>query len=123
MSFPNTANWTLSAFGDEGIKTDLDDVAQCIYVILTTKRGSDPLRPTFGTEIWKWIDQPVTLAIPNVIREIYEGVEIWEKRAKIVSIVADTTSVSAGNVLFKITWQFILSGTAQTLDFYLNGTK
>lgn len=123
MSLPNTANWTLSAFDDEGIKTDLDDVAQCIYVILSTKRGSDPLRPTFGTEIWKWIDRPVKLAIPNVIREIYEGVEIWEKRAKIISIVADNASIATGNVLLKITWQFILSGTAQTLDFYLNGTK
>ena len=37
----------------------VDDVDQCIAIILTTPKGTDVLRPTFGTDLWKYIDAPI----------------------------------------------------------------
>ena len=34
----------------------VDDINQCIAIILTTRKGSVPLRPTFGSEIYKYVE-------------------------------------------------------------------
>jgi len=31
------------------------DINQCIGIILSTPKGSDPLRPTFACDLWRWI--------------------------------------------------------------------
>ena len=47
------------ALGSLGeVVTDLADIAQAIDIILTTPRGSDPHRPTFGADLLQFIDQP-----------------------------------------------------------------
>lgn len=64
-----------------------DDINQCICIILSTPKGSDPHRPLFGSDIWKWIDAPVNVAIPNIILEGITAVTTWEPRVEVKSIV------------------------------------
>ena len=40
----------------------VEDINQCIAIILLTQKGSDPLRPTFGSDIYKYIDYPINSA-------------------------------------------------------------
>ena len=58
----------------------VDDINQCISTILTTKKGSVPHRPTFGSDIYKYVDYPVNEAIPNIIREATDAIGLWETR-------------------------------------------
>src|SRR5512137_2302101 len=84
----NSADWSLrlNAIGD--IVEGVADVNQCIAVILTTPRGSDPLRPTFGADIWKYIDYPIDSALPAIVREVTQAITQWEPRVKVLAISA-----------------------------------
>jgi len=67
----------------------MDDIDQCIKIILMTRKGSDTHRPEFGSDIWQYIDYPVNEAIPNIIREAYDSIALWETRVQINSITAE----------------------------------
>lgn len=68
------------------ILEDIDDINQSIKIILETQKGEDPLRPEFGSEIYKYIDYPVNKAIPHIVREIINAINMWEPRINITNI-------------------------------------
>src|ERR1700722_16301764 len=87
-----SADWSLEldTSGEPGsgvgnVVQGLADVNQCIQIILTTPRGSDPLKPTFGADVWRYIDAPINAAIPAIVREVTEAVTRWEPRVKVIS--------------------------------------
>jgi phage baseplate assembly protein W len=89
------------------------DVNQCIAIILNTPKGSDPLRPTFGCDIWQYIDAPMTLAVPHLVREVTEALTIWEPRISVLAVTAtpsltSVTSQSDAALAVTITWQLKL---------------
>jgi len=89
------------------------DVNQCIQIILTTSKGSDPLRPTFGANVWRYIDSPIDAAIPAIVREVTEAILRWEPRVTLVAI--NVTPVPAGDAQagahlnIRVTWRLKLS--------------
>lgn len=92
----------------------VDDVNQCIAIILGTPRGSDVLRPTFGADLWKYIDMPVNAAIPNIVREVTDAITRWEPRVTLLSVTAglvnpDATSNVNAHMQITIVWQLKLS--------------
>lgn len=89
----------LGKFGS--VVEDIEDIAQCIKIILTTRKGQDPHRPEFGSDIWKYIDYPVNEAIPNIIREVINAINTWEPRCQIKRIQA---SVELSQVFLRIEW-------------------
>lgn len=78
-----------------------DDINQCISIIITTIKGSVPLRPTFGSDVHKYIDYPVSEAIPNIIRECTDAISEWETRINIENI---TVSYIESLIKIKIQW-------------------
>ncbi len=82
----------------------IDDINQCIYIILTTQKGSVPHRPTFGSDIFKYIDYPVQEAVPNIIREVIDAISEWETRIEIENVSAE---IDMANVKIKIEWNLI----------------
>lgn len=98
------ADWSMSLTEPGKIVEGLDDIAQCIVIITTTEKGSDPLRPTFGCNILRYLDKPVTVAGPSIVKEIIEGVRAWEKRAKITFI---TYQIEESNIIFSINWELV----------------
>jgi phage baseplate assembly protein W len=62
------------------------DINQCIAIVLSTPKGSDPLRPTFVCDLWRWIDAPVTVA-PKLVREIVEAITNLEPGVRVLSVV------------------------------------
>lgn len=82
----------------------IDDINQCIYIILTTQKGSVPHRPTFGSNIYQYIDYPAQEAIPNIIREVIDAITEWEKRVEISKVTAE---LNEANVKIKIEWNLI----------------
>lgn len=63
---PSTLHWQPALQRPEEYVCGLDDIHQAIHIILRTPRGSDPHRPLFGSNLWRYIDYPIERAIPHV---------------------------------------------------------
>lgn len=108
-----SADWSLAITKQGAIVDDLADINQCIYIILTTDRGSDPLRPLFGNNILRYVDKPLNSAIPNIIREIVEAIRLWEPRVNITKI--KHTLVDNEKLQFSIEWKTVSASTGTTI--------
>ena len=86
----------------------VEDINQCIAIILLTQKGSDPLRPTFGSDIYKYIDYPINSAIANIIRESIEAIEKWETRIKVDSVIVE---IKETQIKIQIQWSLKSSNT------------
>lgn len=100
MTSTNHRHWQLSPTGTA--ISDIDDIHCCIEIILTTKKGSDVLRPTFGSAHLDFLDAPTDVLVPNVVREVHLAVQTWEKRAVITDI---TFTGQAPHLTMTIAWQ------------------
>ena len=76
-------NWQVDINDPAAIVEGIDDIRQCIHIILTTVPGSDPLRPEFGSNVYKYLDQPLPVAKPQIIYAVTEAVGRWEKRLEV----------------------------------------
>jgi uncharacterized protein len=97
-----SSDWSLSLTPTQVVQ-GLADIQQCIYIILTTQKGTDPTRPNFGCGIYEYIDKPVNIALPNMKREIADAIALFERRVKIIRILH---TVEAAKITFKIEWTF-----------------
>jgi len=105
--------------GDIGaVVQGIDDVQQCIAIILTTPPGSDPLRPTFGADLWNYVDNPISAAIPSIVKEVIAAITMWEPRVTVESVAvspaSDTSSQVGAHLNVSITWRIKLSFSGPT---------
>lgn len=91
----------------------IDDIDQCIKIILMTRKGTDPHRPEFGSDIWKYIDYPVNEAVPNIIREAFDSITLWETRVEIKGITAE---INESQISLKIDRQIKGTDMSGTLE-------
>ena len=95
---PNTTNWQVSLADPLQIVENAEEIAQCIYTILTTVRGSDPLRPAFGSEVFKFIDRPMNVAKPGLIYEVFSAIEMWERRIRVTRVFVTEAEMDKLNI-------------------------
>lgn len=69
---------------------NFDDIKQCWKNILYTIPGTYPLLPTFGCDIWKYIDNPTSDSFGRARNVIIAALEKWEPRAKITNVKRNT---------------------------------
>lgn len=81
----DTRNWQVSIKDPAAIVEGGEDIAQCVYIILTTIPGSDPLRPSFGSNVFQYLDKPLTEVKSNIIYAATTAIERWEKRIEVTS--------------------------------------
>jgi phage baseplate assembly protein W len=98
-----TSGYWQMKLAEPGIVQGLSDIQQCIYIILVTKKGTDPTRPNFGCGIYDYIDKPINIALPNMKREIAEAIAVYEPRVKIIRILH---AVDVEHLTFEIEWKF-----------------
>ena len=84
--------------------TDVDDVSQCIHIIISTPKGSDPHRPLFGSNIHLYIDYPINRARPYLVREITDALRSWEPRIKVIRVRVEVTDIA--ELSCYVEWQF-----------------
>ena len=94
-------DWQLKLNSIVGVAEGADDINQCIAIILLTKKGSVPHRPTFGSDIYKYIDYPINEATPNIVREATDAITMWETRIKVDSI---NVEINETNIKIKVEW-------------------
>ena len=94
-------DWQLKLNSIGEVAEGVDDINQCIAIILLTKKGTVPHRPTFGSDIYKYIDYPINEATPNIVREATDAITMWETRIKINSIKIE---IEESNLTVKVEW-------------------
>jgi uncharacterized protein len=113
-----SAEWSLSTRGQGEVEQGFDDINQCIKLIVSTQRGTDPMRPNFGCDLWRFMDYGINVAAARMTNEILSALATWETRIEVTNINYSTLEES---VTFNILW--ILQGNKQrgsasiTLDF------
>lgn len=107
-----SVDWSfgLGQFGD--IVQGDGDIAQCVYIILTTVKGSDPLRPDFGIDLYSYIDLPMNIAAANLTREIAEQINRWEPRVTVVDVAY---KIEVSQITYSVTWERA-DGTQNTTE-------
>lgn len=101
MDTPNTPNWQISINDPNVILADRDDIAQSVFIILSTMKGSDPLRPTFGSDIYTFLDMPINTATPMIVYEVYDAIERWENRISIKSVTVSAWDFNKKTIVIK----------------------
>ncbi len=116
----NSADWSLELDSTAGagpgsglgnVVQGLDDVAQCVAIILTTPPGSDPLRPTFACDLWQFLDAPLSRVLPKIVAAVTSALQTWEPRIKVLGVTAAPVAANPGQVEVSVTWQLDLGET------------
>ncbi len=107
-------DWSLSTAKQGEVVEGLRDISQCIYIIITTVKGSDPLRPEFGADIRQYLDQPAS-NIPALIRAITQAIEIWETRAIVTRVSYKLEELSRLQIQIEWTTVAGLAGDTTTV--------
>lgn len=97
-----TTHWQLSTYDSlDQITQGLDDISACIFNILSTRKGTDILRPEFGSDHFDYIDQPSDIAMPGIVKEVSSAIARWEKRI----LIDDVTIIDLSPTLdVTISW-------------------
>ncbi|MGH7863505.1 MAG: GPW/gp25 family protein [Candidatus Binataceae bacterium] len=113
------ADWSLALDRHGGlgrVVEGIDDVNQAIEIILTTPKGSDPLRPTFGADLWQYLDFPISTAVAAIVREVTDAVTQWEPRVKLLSVraapAAEADTQAGAHLKVIVKWELELGGEA-----------
>jgi len=109
-------DWQFKLNDIGSVAEGVDDINQCIAIILTTRKGSAPHRPTFGSDIYKYVDYPINEAIPNIIREATDSLTEWETRIKVNSI---TAVINETQITIKVEWTLKDNNTKGTTEVTL----
>lgn len=119
MSIPTSPYWQLSLAEAGEVVEGINDIRQCLYIILTTAKGSDPLRPDFGADIYKAVDQPAARVVTRLKDTILKQVELYEPRAEVLNI--SSTIKDEAHVSVRLTWRAKADqlATIQNLDVEL----
>lgn len=102
LSEIQSADWSLSVDAPGEVVQGANDIAQCLLIILTTVKGSDPLRPDFGCGLYDKLDQPVNTVAASMVLDITESIRRWEPRAALTGV--KFSLVDQSNLRFSISW-------------------
>jgi phage baseplate assembly protein W len=115
-----SVDWSLALGAIGEVVQGIADVEQCLGIIVTTPQGSDPLRPTFGANIWRYIDFPISQALPAIVSELTSAITTWEPRVNLVSVTAqpvlDGSSQSGAHLDITLNWQLNLGAAASSVQ-------
>lgn len=100
-----TTHWQLAPTTEQSsVVQGIDDIHLCIANILSSPKGTDILRPEFGSDHFQYIDMPEDVAIPNFVREITQALQRWEKRINIDEVLVDGI---APHFTFTVMWSLV----------------
>ena len=111
-----STEWSLDINQQGNVVQGLDDIKQCVYIILTTMKGSLPLQHDFGCGIYAYLDKPVSTIIINGQKTITDALKKYEPR--IENIKVSTSLVEVSNVVFSVSWK--VKNSVQTGQIDIN---
>ncbi len=110
-------NWQLSRTQIGQVVSGIEDIRQCFGIILTTTKGSLPLNPLFGSDIWQFIDRPVTTAVADISAEILDAIGKWEPRVTIKNL---SYEIMGSRINYAIEFVLLESSEVTEILFYID---
>ena len=86
--------WSMKIGEFGGIVQGLDDIHQMFNTVIKTRKGTVPLHPDFGCDAWKFIDSPIDIAKPNIVREVIDSVTVWIPIVEILETKVEISNLS-----------------------------
>lgn len=111
-------NWQLSRLNIGQVVSGIEDIRQCLGIILTTTKGSCAMNPLFGSDIWKFIDSPVNTAVANISAEIIDSIGKWEPRVIIRKLTYD---IQGSRIDYNLTVSLRESSETTEILFFIDG--
>lgn len=118
-----TGTFQLDILNPGEFVTGVAALEQSIYIILSTVPGSQPFRPSFGSDIWGRMDLPANISGPLLAADVKRNLTEWEPRIRVDDVTYEIvlTRDAAGNLVsgvrLGIKWFAVDSlGGAQTSD-------
>lgn len=68
------------------IVAGVDDLHQSIANIILTEKGSVPTEPEKGCDVMPFVDRHPSVGIPNLTRNIWDALDIWEPRIEVDNV-------------------------------------
>lgn len=81
-------------------------IRQRVDLAIRTTKGTDPLRPEFGSLVFKFIDRPISISVPNIKKEILSSLQLWVPEIKVVSI-RHSFPVDYSNPNFEVVYRLV----------------
>lgn len=120
-------SWWQVGLNNYGVPvTDAADIDQCIRVIINTPAGTDPLRPTFASNIHDYLDWPIQRARPYIAREAIAAIRQWEPRVDVEKIdilgYGDRADIAMHQLVCRVIWNLAgLPGFQSVTEVILTG--
>lgn len=112
--------FTPKATGDIFKKNDAAAVKQAVKNLLLTNRTEKPFQPEFGADLNDIIFDLDTEVIEDILPDlIFQAIETYEKRAKVLNIETSVYS-DRNEVVVTIVFQIVNTGEIVTLELSLN---
>jgi phage baseplate assembly protein W len=108
-------NWQVSLSDPSKVVEGAEDIAQCIYAILATVKGSDPLRVSFGSDLHRYLDKPLNDVRPLMVYAVREALSLWERRI-VVNKCSVTSGSAAGSVNIRVEVEVLASDDQLVVD-------
>jgi len=108
-----SVDWSRKVGSLGEIVEGLDDIDQCIRILLGTPKGAVEHRPEFGCDAWRYLDHPTSEALPHIVRECTDALATWEPRARVTRIAA---AYDAEHVFLTIHWTAALGAAGRTTE-------
>lgn len=107
------STWGVSTIGYGVIAEGIAIIRQRILIVIKTSKRSDPLRPHFGSDVYKYLDVPVNIAVPNIKAEIIKSLGMWMPEIKVTTIY-HRLDIPA-NLQFEISYEILEGGLKDKL--------
>ena len=124
------ANWQISTARFGEVVEGTGDINQCIGLILATRIGSDPFRPSFGSKIFEYVDRPINTAAPNIVQAIVDAVGTWERRVVVKAVEyayqkqnENDANAPVCGIRFNILWVAAVGSENGEIELLLNNTQ
>lgn len=99
---PSSPYWQLASGQMGRAVTGLDEIAQCVALIVQTPLGSLPGQPELGCDVLAQLDRPLTTAIPRMIQSVFQALRTWEPRIDVLRV--SVSHVRLGAVILSVVW-------------------
>jgi phage baseplate assembly protein W len=96
-----STEWGLDIDNLGEVVQGLDDIKQCVFIILTTQKRTDTLREDFGCGAYDYVDMPTNVSIPNMKKSIVDCLVKYENRIEKIKIKSE---IDVANLNFTISY-------------------
>lgn len=102
--------------------TEQEEIAQSVRMILQTRRGERPYRPTFGARLDRFAFENMDTTTRNLIRqEVVASLQMWEPRIWRIEVTFQPEP-QEGELIVNVQYQLRTSGIQDSTQIALHMT-